>query len=207
MIAIVDNAKKAGIQWTMRIGATRKDKNKQTGMGNNPRIREIAPKGIFRLGSGGWGSGLAFITLSFCKCNPIAPVPLRGKCWEELAPHCLKHRFPVSNRAETGLTSRVIVLLVKDKENKMNPKNSLSQFVKDGLVSLIPFGILLVIRISYAGGLGVVFFVMLIGFLSLGIGGRYLDGITTRWSWVKPLLIISGITWITDLILFQIIFP
>jgi len=97
----------------------------------------------------------------------------------------------------------------------MNLKSSLWRFVKDGLVgggvTLIPFAIWTVGMISqwgvpddFWGSLGFqLFLVGLIGFFSLGIGGRYLDSITTRWSWIKPLLIISIIPWITGVVLFQ----
>ncbi len=93
----------------------------------------------------------------------------------------------------------------------MNPKNSLWQFVKDGLIGvvvpLIPFGIHTAIIIFiwkgelngnyfgemffFGGFTSPMAFVMLIGFISMGISGRFLENITSRWSWIKSILTIS----------------
>lgn len=48
-------------------------------------------------------------------------------------------------------------------------------------------------------------FVMLLGFINLGIGGRFLENIPTRWGWLKPILLISIISWVTGIGMFLII--
>jgi len=105
----------------------------------------------------------------------------------------------------------------------MYSKNSLWQFIKDGLIgvviTLIPIVIWIVIRkfqVSFEdmrGYIGFLFFgqgpmrvVMLIGFISAGIGGRFLENITSRRSWIKPILIIAVIAWIIGVLLSQILF-
>jgi hypothetical protein len=105
----------------------------------------------------------------------------------------------------------------------MNPKNSLWQFIKDGLVGvaigLIPIGIFMGIRLfnGFFSDVGALFFfpnpiispmsfVFLIGFISMGIGGRFLENITSRWSWIKPILIIAVIAWTIGILLSQILF-
>ena len=108
----------------------------------------------------------------------------------------------------------------------MNPKNSLWQFIKDGLVGivvvLIPFAILATLFIFQNGADWFVFvtgmfffpdpvispmpFVILIGFISMGIGGRFLENITSRWSLLKHILIITIVAWISGVVLFQIAF-
>ena len=117
----------------------------------------------------------------------------------------------------------------------MNSKTSLWQFATDGLVGAVAatvgFGILWVSLGSKIGLFSiqgpfitelfhfyVLMFsfqnpfispmssVLLIGFISMGMGGRFLESITSRWSWIKPVLIISTISWMIGIVLFAILY-
>jgi len=111
----------------------------------------------------------------------------------------------------------------------VNPKKSLWQFVKDGLVgiavTLILSGVLtpIIIKKMYFVGdidwfdsvtdliaemfffphsiISPMPFVILMGFISMGIGGRFLENITSRWSWIKPILIISIVSVLMGIVL------
>ncbi len=117
----------------------------------------------------------------------------------------------------------------------MNSRNSLWRFARDGLVGavvgIIGFGILMsgfgsrvgmfyfqgsildelfdffVIMFSFQGAfISPMPSILLIGFISMGVGGRYLENITSRRGRIKPILIISIISWLTGIVLFPILF-
>jgi len=106
----------------------------------------------------------------------------------------------------------------------VNPKKPLWKFVKDGLVgvavTLILFGVLTPIIMYFVGNLDYSVtdlvaemflfphsiispmpFVILMGFISMGIGGQFLENITSRWSWLKPILIISIVSMLMGIVL------
>jgi len=122
----------------------------------------------------------------------------------------------------------------------MNAKNSLWQFVKDGLlvvlVVLIVFVIITLLGWRMFVGYGVVSgygvtdflgffsfvflpelsgggrflspmpFVILMAFIGVGIGGRFLETITFRKNWIIPVLIISVTTWLAGLAMIVMLF-
>jgi len=115
----------------------------------------------------------------------------------------------------------------------MNLKIYIWQFAKDGLVGLLittlGFGIL---WITLGSRIGLYFYqgpfivelfrfyglmfsfqdsfispmpsVILIGFISMGIGGRFLENIASRWNLLKLIFTIAVSAWIIGVILFQI---
>lgn len=60
-------------------------------------------------------------------------------------------------------------------------------------------GMILFFQYSYISPMPAV---ILIGFIGTGIGGKLLENVTTRWSWIKPALIISVVSWLIGYVYF-----
>ena len=96
----------------------------------------------------------------------------------------------------------------------MNLEKPANRFVKDGstgaLIALIPFLLLFLLIqefviefmfIDEPPFLGPIPLTMLATFVGTGIGIRFLDSVTSRWGWIKPIFAISVSSFITFIML------